>query len=233
MASYIYKITSPSNKIYIGQTRNLKKRKSCYKNIKCTGQPKLHASLQKYGWENHMFNILHELPDDISQCILNTYEIIYMTIYKEFFTLLNIKEGGSNGKHSIETKNIIRDKKLNKKQTEETILKRLETFRKNEYIPSPPSNLGKKASDATKQKQREKKLGKLHTEQSKLKCMLNARTSVLLLDENTGIYYDNITELSKLYGIPRTNMIRFLRKTMKDNNKSKTVPNFLNSIKIV
>ena len=41
----IYKITSPSNRIYIGITSNLKKRLSYYKNNNSTGQKKYQPPL--------------------------------------------------------------------------------------------------------------------------------------------------------------------------------------------
>ena len=50
----IYKITSPSNKIYIGQAVNILKRWKDYKSIKNRNQPKLDNSLNKYGFENHI-----------------------------------------------------------------------------------------------------------------------------------------------------------------------------------
>ena len=56
-APIIYKITSPSNKIYIGQTVNIIKRKSYYKKGDCKAQPKLYSSFKKYGWDNHLFEL--------------------------------------------------------------------------------------------------------------------------------------------------------------------------------
>ena len=56
--SGIYKITSPSNRIYIGQSKNIKKRYLSYKYGKCSGQPKLKSSFNKYGFENHKFEII-------------------------------------------------------------------------------------------------------------------------------------------------------------------------------
>lgn len=55
----IYKITSPSNKIYIGQSKNLEKRKKAYKYSLAKGQPRLNNSFKKYGYENHTFEIIH------------------------------------------------------------------------------------------------------------------------------------------------------------------------------
>jgi hypothetical protein len=70
----IYKILSPSGKIYIGQSINMEKRKSQYikLNKSCIG-PKLYNSLIKYGWESHIYEILEECPVEY----LNEREIFY------------------------------------------------------------------------------------------------------------------------------------------------------------
>jgi group I intron endonuclease len=56
----IYKITSPTGKIYIGQSTDIENRKSHYKNYDCKTQPAIYNSLKKHGWENHTFEILEE-----------------------------------------------------------------------------------------------------------------------------------------------------------------------------
>lgn len=56
----IYKITSPSGRIYIGQSRNINKRKLAYKRLDCKSQPKLLNSFEKHGYENHTFEIIEE-----------------------------------------------------------------------------------------------------------------------------------------------------------------------------
>ena len=56
----IYKITSPKNKTYIGQSVDIKKRFSAYKRLKCEHQIRLYRSLKKYGVENHKFLIICE-----------------------------------------------------------------------------------------------------------------------------------------------------------------------------
>lgn len=56
----IYKITSPSGKVYIGQSRDLKKRElqySKYLKRHCR-QLKLVNSINKYGWELHIFEVI-------------------------------------------------------------------------------------------------------------------------------------------------------------------------------
>jgi group I intron endonuclease len=57
----IYKITSPSNKSYIGQSTNIEQRWKDYRKlIRCKRQTKLFYSLKKYGPENHIFEILEK-----------------------------------------------------------------------------------------------------------------------------------------------------------------------------
>ena len=54
----IYKITSPSGKIYIGQSNNINDRISQYKRKKCKQQTILYRSIKKHGWDKHIFEIL-------------------------------------------------------------------------------------------------------------------------------------------------------------------------------
>lgn len=56
----IYKITSPSGKIYIGQSDNIKKRLTDYSIKNTKTQPALCNSFKKYGKENHIFEIVEE-----------------------------------------------------------------------------------------------------------------------------------------------------------------------------
>lgn len=101
----IYKITSPSGKVYIGQSWNIKGRFSDYRGSETKRQPKLNNSFLKYGAALHELKIIHALPPDVTQKIMDIYEGLYMSQYKECGTeLLNTKEAGSSGKHCEETK---------------------------------------------------------------------------------------------------------------------------------
>ena len=120
----VYKIISPTNRVYIGQSRDLIQRKSHYKYMRCKGQPKLYHSLVKYGWEYHSFEIIHQLPEDIGQDTLNEYEILYCNQYRRCgFKMLNVKEPGSSGKVAEETKRKISQGNKGKVRTEEAKLK--------------------------------------------------------------------------------------------------------------
>jgi group I intron endonuclease len=98
----IYKITSPSNKIYIGKSINLDRRKKEYTyDSKHNTQHKLNNSIKKYGWENHLFEII-EICDE---CNLNSKEIYWISFYNSVEEGLNLMYGGQGGRHSQEVKN--------------------------------------------------------------------------------------------------------------------------------
>lgn len=76
----IYKITSPKGKIYIGQSKNIKKRWYSYVNLYCKSQPKIYNSLKKYGVSSHKFEVIHI-------CNLNELdelELFYIDFYQSF-----------------------------------------------------------------------------------------------------------------------------------------------------
>lgn len=110
----VYKITSPSGRVYIGQSWNIKNRKATYAASRCKGQPLLYLSITKYGWANHEFNIVCELPTDVSQIVLNIYELFYYNQYKNCgYNMMNVREpSGSNGKLSNSTKEKLRESAL-------------------------------------------------------------------------------------------------------------------------
>lgn len=97
----IYKITSPTGKIYIGQSTNIENRKYYYSSVKCDKQHKLYNSLQKHGWEQHKFEIIEECSLDQ----LNEREI-YWGLYYDVLgeNGLNLRLGDANGLCSEETK---------------------------------------------------------------------------------------------------------------------------------
>ena len=106
----IYKITSPSGKVYIGQSWDIEKRQGRYRCLNCKCQIKLYNSLVKHGWEAHTFGIIHELQETITQEELNYWETFYWQKCKDGgVELLNVKEPGSNGKHSEESKRRMRE----------------------------------------------------------------------------------------------------------------------------
>lgn len=137
MSIGIYVITSPSNKIYVGQSWNIESRKKAYQYLKCKDQPRIYNSLLKYGWSSHTFESIFELRSDISQEWLNYWEQFFMDYYRsEGYELLNLKEAGSNGKHSEIT--ILKMKKLKTKfngmrgkKLSEEVIQKMKAAQKN------------------------------------------------------------------------------------------------------
>jgi group I intron endonuclease len=79
---YIYKITSPSEKIYIGKTTNIEIRFKDYKKFNCNSQKILCSSLKKYGFDKHNIEIIKE--GVYSDTELNQLEVYYIDLYNSF-----------------------------------------------------------------------------------------------------------------------------------------------------
>lgn len=103
----IYKITSPTGKVYIGQSVNVEKRLKDYKALKCKKQPRIYKSFLKYGYDKHKVEVVEECS--ISE--LNDRE----RYYQEFFNCIG-KNGlncmltfssDKSGTHSKETRDKI------------------------------------------------------------------------------------------------------------------------------
>ncbi len=153
MTTGIYKITSPSGRVYIGQSWNIEKRWRDYSIKTVKGQRFLNNSFEKYGKSNHLFEILHELPQDTTQQTLNSLEVFYMDLYKaDGFLLMNCRGGGSNGKLSDETKKLMSEKLKGRpswnKGMRGVVKMSEETKRKQSEIKKgkPPNSAGKPRS---------------------------------------------------------------------------------------
>ena len=78
--AYIYKITSPSKRVYIGSTVNIKSRKRNYIGLRCKQQRKLYYSLLKYGWEQHNFSIIEEVEFELMYIKERFYQEKYNSV---------------------------------------------------------------------------------------------------------------------------------------------------------
>lgn len=137
----IYKIVSPSGKVYIGQSRNIEKRFKNYQNGGkwISEQRKLYNSLNKYGSENHQYIIQEECIEDI----INEREIYWIKHYDAVKQGLNIKDGGLGGKWTDESKKRLSDALTGKKQSEETIEKRRKKIKGLTRSPESRLNISK------------------------------------------------------------------------------------------
>jgi group I intron endonuclease len=93
----IYKITSPSGKVYIGQSTRLRNRIAHYKGLHCKRQPLIYASILKYGWDAHLFEVIEE---NVSEESLNERETFWIkelkSCYKDSPLGLNAGYGGNS-----------------------------------------------------------------------------------------------------------------------------------------
>jgi group I intron endonuclease len=119
---FIYKITSPSGKIYIGKTFNLSDRKSSYKGLCCKSQRILYNSIIKYGWETHVIEIINEgvYTDQELSSLETNYIIANNSYHKWNPNGMNLTLGGEGwkGQHTDETKLKISKTKKNSQRTE-------------------------------------------------------------------------------------------------------------------
>lgn len=106
----IYKIVSPSGKIYIGSSKDIDKRFKQHRKM-CKKQPKLYNSLLKYGIDKHTFSVVEIC--DLS--ILLDRELYYGMLYNVLDDGLNCKLPSSGDKYKTvcqETRDLL--SRLNK-----------------------------------------------------------------------------------------------------------------------
>ena len=119
---YIYKITSPTGKIYIGKTTNINNRKSSYRSLLCKNQHILYNSLIKHGFETHTFEVVKEglfTREELAK--LETYYIIHFGSFVRWnesgMNLTLGGEGWKGGSHTVQTKQKISESKKGKPPT--------------------------------------------------------------------------------------------------------------------
>ena len=116
----VYKVISPSGKVYIGQSVNLENRFYKYSKLRCERQPKLYSSLSKYGPENYEVEILEE---SFNIDYLNKMEMYYISLIKG--DMLNMTLGGDG---STKLGNIICELLYGRNLNGESINKLSKTF---------------------------------------------------------------------------------------------------------
>lgn len=151
----IYKITSPTGRVYVGQSWNIENRRTQHaRTDKRTHNYILAKSIKKYGWDAHIFEVIMSLPENTTQMQLDQCEIDCIESCRMFgFKLMNLKEGGSKGKHCAES--IARM----------TGIKRSEDCKEKHRINAT----GKIFSEETREKLRIANIGKKLSEEHKAK----------------------------------------------------------------
>lgn len=177
----IYKIVSPTGRVYIGQSWDVERRwyaHTLINNAKCR-QAIIVSSMLKYGPDAHEFKMIHELPNDIDQSVMDGYEQFYIDQYAECgCNLMNVRGAGSHGKFNEEAK-----KKMSESAKKAFTPERRKAMSDAMILKCKENRIahtGKKMPDATKQKLREANIGrkptsnKLNEDQVReIKCILN------------------------------------------------------------
>ena len=174
--SGIYKITSPSNKIYIGESSNLNIRCKRYLNSnKIKGQKAIHNSILKYGPESHEIEIL-ELCDEN---ILLERERYYQELFNSVEDGLNCFYTGT--------------KEKKKKHSKETLILMSENQKgeKNSFFLKKHSAESlKKISNASKGENNPNFGGKIKNDDWLLKQSIsNSKNPIKVIDTHTNLEY--------------------------------------------
>lgn len=193
--SGIYKITSPTGKIYIGESYDLNIRCKRYLNPnKIKGQKAIYNSILKYGYESHKIKIL-ELCDE---SVLLERERFYQEYFNSVENGLNCFYTGTKDKkkkYSEETKKIMSEKSsgknnsfYGKKHTDES-LKRMSDSSKG--INNP--NYGSKF---------------INDEFIKKQILSNSKKPLRVTDTATGEFFDfiNSKECAIFLGVSDSNV---------------------------
>lgn len=212
----IYKITSPTGRVYIGQSTNIENRWGSYKRYRCSKQPKLFRSLKKYGHEKHKFEIICEC--DFNE--LNKLENFYQEIYScTGLKGLNCVIVGSHRKAkrkkgvkcSEETRKKISKANKGTKPTEYCLKKGKESliFRMENGLPVGMKN--KKHTPEAIEKIKEKRalqtlngktrIGIKHSEEARKNLSLNSGHAKKVIDTKTGVFYRSLAEACRVFGL--------------------------------
>ncbi|MCK9282610.1 MAG: GIY-YIG nuclease family protein [Melioribacteraceae bacterium] len=174
---FIYKLTNiKNNKIYIGQTDNLRKRKSSHKSYgkNLINNTYITKAIHKHGWENFIFE---EVESVNGQELADEREIYWITFYKSRDKRFgyNLAEGGS----------VNRGWKI----TEETRAK---------LRGRDPWNRGVPMSEEQKQLVSQSRKGKMVGLQNhNFGKHIPARNKLPIICINSGVWYPSLTEAAR------------------------------------
>ena len=136
----IYKITSPTNRVYIGQSNDIRRRILTYFEPKGgSSQIKLKASFNKYGIDLHNFIILEECEESLLNERERYWQEYYDVLSKSGLNCKLTTTLGKSGKLSDETKKSIAIKTKGTTKTCQSTMKKVYQYTKDgtflqEYI---------------------------------------------------------------------------------------------------
>ena len=229
--SGIYKIISPSGKVYIGESVNIKKRLLKYLRLNCKQQNKLYNSFLKYGVINHTFEVIEECDINDLKCRERYWQDYYDVLGKNGLNL--ILTGYSEIKQTISEESIEKMKKTfkergvsvgknnpmyGKQHSEETIIK-ISKSRRGQYggIKNPMYGKFGKNHPAYGNKPTKENLEKARENNLYGKNPM----SKIVIDMQTGMFYESASELAELININKYTLRSKLNGHLKNNTNYK------------
>lgn len=170
----IYKITSPSGKVYIGQTIDIQRRFKTYKSLKCKEQPRLYKSFIKYGVDNHKFEIIGEFMKSELTKFERYFQEMFKSTGKNGLNCILVTTDEFSGGHSEESKSKI-SKALKGRQANQNAINAVIKYNKERVLTDETrvklgnGNRGKKQSAEWKEKLSKARKGLKRTDETKNK----------------------------------------------------------------
>lgn len=200
MIGTIYKLTSPSNKCYIGQTINLVERKrTLYNPNKYYSGHRLDNAIKKYGIENFQYEIIIQIVESSKEKLrekLDELEKFYIEKYDSYNNGYNMTLGGSGSNGCFQTEESKRKISEKAKGRKGSMLGRHLTEEQKNKI----SNFAK-----TRTGEKNPFYGKTHSEETKLKIGKANSIPILQLDLNENIIteFPSAKDAARSLGKPR------------------------------
>lgn len=210
----IYCIEFPNGKKYVGKTEcDLSKRQKEHKHHSKYKRTRLYNAIKKYGWDNLAWSVLEECD---CPAVLNEREVYWISHFSclDHDSGYNLREGGTGGRHSEETK-----QKISKSNSGEN----------NGMYGRSSWNAGMKMSEEYKKKLSEAHKGQVpwnkgikgkyklgsHSEESKAK--MSETKKILSMAERTELYdlfKSGIPakDLSEKYSLHITTVYRYIKR---------------------
>jgi group I intron endonuclease len=224
----VYKIVSPSGKVYVGSSKDIKRRLYQYSIYNCGNQTKLFSSLTKYGYEAHKVSFLWHGKLSEMYKMEREYGIFYNVLNRHLG--LNLKLPDDCGQPFLVSDEVGRkiseakrgkcagrkNSFYNKKHTEETKTKIREKYRENPLIGEKNPNYGKKWPQDRRKKQSEilRAIGYRHSKKTRKKMskVVKERYRNGYVSPTKGKKYTDerrksISERIRINGNPRSKLV--------------------------
>lgn len=231
----IYKITSPTGKVYIGQSVNVEKRLADYKSCKAKKQPRLNRSFLKHGYENHKIEIICECSIEELNDKERYYQDLFSCIGENGLNCVLTTSSDRSGYLNEEVKNKLKGKprpeSVRLKISESNKGKKLSKEHRKKISENSrniseetrqkyrDSHIGNYQSEETKKKISETLKGKPRSEETKLK--IASRHGTRVVDISTGQEFLSVAKAARHFGYNIGHLHNRLKGVVKNNTNLK------------